>query len=137
MLFNIVYFIFVPFSERPLLLLLCYLFSLFITQLNKGCFENEYARIWRENNVTRVVCLFVPLTHRTRELVSLSKSTFEFWRLFQEFLNRYQACLYLSEYIFHGDSKYNHQITDLWYFLKLDETFDLSSADFCRVKNIT
>ena len=31
-------------------------------------------------------------------------------RLFQELMNQYQACLYLSESFFHCGSKFGHQI---------------------------
>ena len=35
---------------------------------------------------------------------------FEFWCLFHDLMNRYQACLYLFECIFHGNSKYSNDI---------------------------
>ena len=35
---------------------------------------------------------------------------------FQTFLNQYQACLYLFECIFQGDSKYGHDILQFWHF---------------------
>ena len=47
------------------------------------------------------------LTLTTRALVLPSK------RLFHELINQYQACLYLSEYIFHCGSKYGHEIPKL------------------------
>ena len=41
--------------------------------------------------------------------------------LFHNFLNQYQACLYLFECIFHGESKISHQMRECWHFLpKLD-----------------
>ena len=43
---------------------------------------------------------------------------------FHRFLNQYQACLYLFECIFHGDSKYSHQILERWHFLTFFDFFD-------------
>ena len=38
-------------------------------------------------------------------------------RLFQELMNQYQACLYLSESFFHCGSKYGHIIRQFWHFV--------------------
>ena len=40
----------------------------------------------------------------------------QFQRLFYKILNQYQACLYLFECIFHGDSKYSNEVQKLWHF---------------------
>ena len=46
------------------------------------------------------------------------------------FLNQYQACLYLFKYISHGHSKYGHQISQCWHIL------NLLSAHDCRVERV-
>ena len=61
------------------------------------------------------------LLFRRRALVLLIKSMFPLshYDIFlHELMNQYQACLYLFEWIFHGDSKYGHEIPKWWYFFK-------------------
>ena len=43
----------------------------------------------------------------------------KFQRLFHELMNQYQACLYLSECIFHGGFKYGHEIPQFRHFLQI------------------
>ena len=68
--------------------------------------------------------LNVILAFRTRALFLLiSKSQFVF-----KLMNWYQACLYLFECIFHGDSKYSNESQYIWIFWTFCVIFDLSSA---------
>ena len=50
--------------------------------------------------------------------------------------NWYQICLYLFEYISYCDSKYCHQIPELWNFWNFCEILNLSSAHACHVESI-
>ena len=54
----------------------------------------------------------------TRPMVSHPYKSFCFSK-FSNFLNRYQACLYLFECISHGDSKYRHQISRMFITCRL------------------
>ena len=60
----------------------------------------------------------------------------KFWRLFHELMNQYQACLYLSQCIFHCGFKYGHEILQFLHFYKFWYISDLSSALTCRVESI-
>ena len=60
-----------------------------------------------------IIKMYICLTHTTRALVLLSKSVFRFLKflkieyIFQELMNRCQACLYTFECNYHCDSKYS------------------------------
>ena len=60
----------------------------------------------------------------------------KFQRLFYELMNQYQACLYLSECIFHCGFKYGHEIPQFQKNLQILLWFDLSSALVCRVESV-
>ena len=51
-----------------------------------------------------------------------------FQRLFHKLLNQYQACLYLFECIFQGDSKYSHLIPEFWHFLQNRLRHDIANS---------
>ena len=51
-------------------------------------------------------------------------------------MNQYQACLYLFECIFLGDSKYGQQNQKCWHFLIFCDLLCLSSVYACRVLSV-
>ena len=52
--------------------------------------------------------------------------------LFRDLLNQNQACWYLFQCIFHGDSKYGHEIPKCWHFYQICYILDLSSAHISK-----
>ena len=61
-------------------------------------------------DTTAVKDYFLILCHWFQHLYKIV--LFPKFSKFHIFLNRYQACLYLIEYICYGDSKYSHLIPD-------------------------